>query len=261
MLLLANVLVRVAYSQVFKELGLVATSKDELATCNIANQGSLSYVESERTFKVCNSGDWISISIDLPRGASGNAGPPGASGRIGTQGIQGPRGPVGEAGNAGAQGALGPVGLAGPAGTTGLDGANAVNPSVILLDGTAIGKLIYQYSNLYWQILMDDGARIEVSQSSGHLRSNNYFLWSGINCTGIRRVTLANGYFGNVIEDPLNTGEFYRATGGNLGVFSYQSRIVSGACSNQTGTANASWATESYEFGVAYPLGMLVLVN
>ena len=98
---------------------------ENLPYCEGTANGRVVYVQSTKSFKVCEAavGEWFDIELKGDRGEQGKQGEVGPKGEPGASGPTGPRGDTGIAGADGQDGSEGRQGDAGAVGATGATGA------------------------------------------------------------------------------------------------------------------------------------------
>ena len=167
----------------------------------------------------------------------------------------------GEDGINGTNGTDGADGIDGNDGADGEDGIDAHTLELVDMNGNSVGHVYYLdgSTNDYW-VAGANKMRFEIDSTDGTF-PYAYLLYSGLNCTGTKRMLIPNGKFANVYLDARDN-TLVKAVGANLGNFNYQSRVTqSNSCSNSTGTALVSYETEVPTLPFAYPLGRVYIAN
>jgi hypothetical protein len=197
-------------------ISFAVSVKSDLPDCNLNIDNQLAYVRETAEFYTCDSEAWSKISIR------------GKDGEDGTDGVDG------LAGSNGANGVNGVNGVNGTNGTNGTNGVSAYQPKVATLAGLELGRLVTidNQTNRYW-LIRDDGTRLEIARD-GSLFASNYFYYSGLNCTGERRMVRSNGQWANTAFNDFDD-KIYRQ-GSAYTTFTYLSRATS-TCTNTSGTA------------------------
>lgn len=176
------------------------------------------------------------------------------------RGEKGDKGEKGEKGDKGDKG-TGETGTQGVQGTAGTNGTSAQVFDVYDQTGAKFGELysVNWTSNLYL-VVNSVNDRFEVDQTNGTF-PYAYIVYSGLNCTGTKRLLLQNGKFANVYLDGTDS-TLVRMSGQNLGVFNYQSRVPAAtSCQNASGSTTNSYAASTYTMSFTYPLGRLDIEN
>lgn len=181
----------------------------------------------------------------------------------GDKGEKGEKGDKGETGSGkdGSTGTKGTNGTNGVAGTNGTNGTSSQVFDVFDSSGIKFGELygVNWSSNLYY-VVDSANDRFEVDQTNGTF-PYAYIVYSGLNCTGTKRLLLQNGKFANVYVDGTDS-TLVRMAGQNLGAFNYQSRVPAGtSCQNASGSTTNSYASQTYAPSFTYPLGRLDIEN
>ena len=167
----------------------------------------------------------------------------------------------GDRGEKGEKGDTGSIGTQGATGSQGATGASAHKSNVFDQNNVLIGELygVNSTTNLYY-VANSNNDRFEIDQTWGTVPSA-YILYSGLNCTGTKRLMLPNGKFANVYID-ASSNTLVRMTGRDQGLFNYQSRIPAGnSCQNATNSALNSYVSSDYTATFVYPMGRLGVEN
>lgn len=185
----------------------------------------------------------------------------GSKGERGEKGEKGDRGEKGETGaaTAGIDGSKGSDGSDGQDGSDGTDGVDAQQLELLDENGVFIGfyKNLDVTTNDYWAV---DGTTRYQIKSNGYF-NNAYIVYTGLNCTGEKRLMFNNGIFGNVFMDARDNS-IIKAIGSNVKNFAYQSRVPAGnACQNTAGVAPNSFASEDHALNFTYPTTRLFIKN
>lgn len=110
-----------------KALSDASNSLQTWAQADISMGGVSTLAEgAEATASLSGEGLIKTLSLGIPRGATGNQGPKGETGATGERGPQGAKGDTGPQGEVGPQGPMGATGVQGPKGDTGAQGPQGV---------------------------------------------------------------------------------------------------------------------------------------
>lgn len=212
----------------------------KLPKCNGDIEGVTYYVADDDRFMSCLAAEWKVIDL---RGSDGEAG---------KDGVNGAKGEKGEKGEKGDTGSAGAVGATGSQGVAGVDGVSA-HTLKLVSGATTIGDVysIDKSTNDYWVVSGD--MRLEIDRADGTF-PYAYLVFSGLGCTGTSRMVITNGYFANVYVKG-STGIVVKATGANLGSFTYASRMPQSTnCQDVSSSVSTSWAYSTPTLGFTYPV-------
>lgn len=184
----------------------------------------------------------------------------GEKGEKGEKGDKGDNGSGGKSGVDGAKGVDGTNGVAGATGATGPAGTAAHKLTLVDMNDSEIGDVYYLNAATSKYSAANGSFRFEIDQTDGTF-GYAYLVFSGLNCTGTKRMVLVNGAFANTYVDGRD-GSLIKAKGLNLGTFNFLSRVATATnCANVTSSTLVSFDVEVPTLPFSYPPGRVYIRN